>query len=342
MRTESKALRTAVVGLGWWGKQIIRDLAKSARFRVVRGVDPAPTAETARQMAELGIDLESSLGRALARADVDAFVIATPHALHEEQCLAVLAHGKELFCEKPLAMTGAGAARILDACEAAGKILGIGHERRFEPGFEQLGRMISSGALGKILSLEANVSHDVLVPLGADNWRHGKAHAPAGLMTGVGVHLTDLFIAFAGPIVELNAWTASLASAPDIVDHTTVRMAFASGARGTLTTISRTPFYGRFTVFGETGWVELTSEGNVDRGLPTLMHWRGATAAPREERVFEPLDAVRLNFEAWAAAVAGEAPYRFTRSQIQNNVEVFEAVVASAAANGAPVRIPGR
>ncbi|HEY1940845.1 MAG TPA: Gfo/Idh/MocA family oxidoreductase [Roseiarcus sp.] len=316
-----------------------RDLAKSKRFQVVCGVDPAPPAGTAQLLADLGIALESDLQRALARADVEGVILATPHALHEEQCLAVLAHGKELFCEKPLTMTGAGAARVLDACERAGKVLGIGHERRFEPGFEELGRIIASGALGKLIALEANVSHDILVALGADNWRHNASHAPAGLMTGVGVHLTDLFIAFAGPIVEVNALTASVASAPSVMDYTTARLAFASGARGTLTTISRTPFYGRFTVFGEAAWVELVSEGNVDQGLPTRLFRRAATALPRKEAVFEPLDTVTLNFEAWAAAVAGETPYRFTRQQIQNNVEVFEAIVTSAREAGRTVAI---
>lgn len=63
---------------------------------------------------------------------VEGVILATPHLLHEEQIVAVVSAGKEVFCEKPLTMTVDGAARILEACDKGGKILGVGHERQFQ------------------------------------------------------------------------------------------------------------------------------------------------------------------------------------------------------------------
>ena len=75
---------------------------------------------------------------------------AAGQILHEQQALQVIAAGKNLFCEKPLTMTGEGAKRVVTACSRAGKVLGVGHERRFEAAFEEVQRLVSEGALGKM------------------------------------------------------------------------------------------------------------------------------------------------------------------------------------------------
>src|SRR5579872_881956 len=155
------AMRVAVAGLGWWGKQIIGCLKRSASFDVRYGVDPATSGEPKAFLDSHGVRYLADLDAALSSADVDGVILATPHRLHEEQCLRVLAAGKELFCEKPLTMTAAGAARVLDACAKAGKALGVGHERRYEECFELVGRLIGEGALGKPLLFDANISHDL-------------------------------------------------------------------------------------------------------------------------------------------------------------------------------------
>ena len=153
-------MKVAVAGLGWWGKQIISCLAKSPRFDVLYGIDPKPPADIEEFRKAHRFTLEATLDKALADPEVEGVVLATPHALHEEQALRVIAAGKNLFCEKPLTMTGAGAKRVVEAARKAGKVLGVGHERRWEPAFEELRRMVDAGTLGKLLFFESNVSHD--------------------------------------------------------------------------------------------------------------------------------------------------------------------------------------
>jgi predicted dehydrogenase len=330
-------LRTAVIGLGWWGRQIVTCLQESARFRVTYGVDVAPAA-VADFARDNGLTLTDSLEAVLADAQVDAVVIATPHRQHEAQALAVLAAGKQLFCEKPLTLTADGAERILAACDRAGVVLGIGHERRFEPAMEEARRMIDAGELGQLLHLEANVSHNLFARMAPGNWRIDPADAPAGAMTALGIHLTDMFVSLAGNPLTVRARTARVMREASGTDQVSIWIEFDSGITAAVTCLSSTPFHGRMSFFGSDGWVEVKENGNVDKGLPSdLTHCNAALE--RHTRSYLPVNTVRRNFEAWAAAIAGQTPYRFTRAQILNNIRVLDAVVRSAASGGELIRI---
>ena len=93
-----------------------------------------PNLETARALcAEKGVALTADYADALSDPDVEAVVLATPHALHGAQIEAAVAAGKHVFCEKPLALTKAGAEKAVRLCRDAGLVLGMGHERRWEP-----------------------------------------------------------------------------------------------------------------------------------------------------------------------------------------------------------------
>ncbi len=330
-------MRIAVVGLGWWGKQIVRSLERSSRFTVVCGVDPAPPAGTADFAKEFNIKLEADLGRVLEDPAVDAVVLATPHALHEGQILASLAAGKHVFCEKPLTMTAEGAARVIAAAEERGEIIGIGHERRWEEAFEEMARLHASGALGRLLFMDANYSHDMFTRADPGNWRLSPAHAPAGMMTSVGIHLTDFFTQFAGAPEEVRAQTASLVIPPPYEDIVGASIRFKSGVRASINLLAATPFYGRFTMFGDKGWAEVMSEANVDQGKPTYL--TQVAGGERKVRSYLPTDTVTANFEAWADAVEGRMPYRFTNEQLVGNIRLFEGIVRSARQGGAPIAL---
>ena len=327
-------MKVAVAGLGWWGKQIISCLDKSPRFEVLYGVDPMPPADVAEFCKSHKFKLETDLGKALADPAVEGVILATPHALHEEQALRVIAAGKNLFCEKPLTMTGAGAKRVVEASRKAGKVLGVGHERRWEPAFEELRKIVDAGTLGKLLFFDCHVSHDNFRKLAKDNWRLSPASAPAAMMTAVGIHHTDLFINIAGPPAEVRARSTSMIFEPPAEDFVSFDVVFKSGVRATFSALSITPFYGRFALFGDKGWVEIISEANVDQGKPTIL--THADAKGRRQVVYEATDTVTQNFEAWANAVEGRAPYRFTDDEMVDNIRLFEAIVHSSRNDGAP------
>src|SRR6516162_7398907 len=148
----------ALIGMGWWGKKMLNVLgAAPADIRVVRAVEP--NLEAARTLcAEKGVALTTDYVDALADPKVEAVVLATPHALHGTQLEAAVAARKHVFCEKPLAMDKAGAEKAVRLCRDAALVLGMGHERRWEPPIVQLLAEADSGVMGRIHQIEANFS----------------------------------------------------------------------------------------------------------------------------------------------------------------------------------------
>ena len=169
-----------MVGLGWWGQKMLSVLeAAPEDIVVVRAVEPNIGA--VRDLCDAkGIPVVADLAEALADPAVEAVVLATPHSLHTAQIAQAVAAGKHVFCEKPLALTAEEAAQSVALCAGAGLVLGMGHERRWEPPIAEMLARADAGELGRIQQIEANFSHDKFVGLDRGNWRLKADQAPAG------------------------------------------------------------------------------------------------------------------------------------------------------------------
>ena len=321
-------INAAVVGLGWWGNHVCRALtANSKSMRVVRGIelDPDPVVGLAK---EIGFQLSSDFQDALDDPGVDGVILTTPHSTHEELVLRAAAAGKQVFCEKPLSLTAASAKKMVKACAEAGLVLGLGHERRYEPAMEEVARIVKNGDLGTILHVEGHYSHDKFAPLDSDNWRGSLIQAPAAGWTGMGVHLTDMLISMLGPITEIRAISAKRVLDLPSGDVVSTQFSFADKTTGSINVVSATPFYGRFAVYGELGWVDIQEMAHPEDIGPTHMTICNKEGK-RELKIFEPIDTVTLNFDAWADAAAGNGTYRFTDMERISNVAVLEALAKS-------------
>jgi hypothetical protein len=151
-------IRIGIIGLGWWGKQIVACLAHSPRFKVVAGCD-IDTAMAEPFAAAHDFDLMEDYRELLSKPELDAVAVVTPHLLHEEMAIAGFAAGKQVFCEKPLALTTASAERILEACAKAGGVLGIGHAAQVEHTAHIIGLLRKMGDVRPALDLAHR--HDV-------------------------------------------------------------------------------------------------------------------------------------------------------------------------------------
>lgn len=140
-RIETAQPRVAVLGVGRWGANIVRDLV--ALGATVVAVDPDPNAR--KRATELGaVDV---CPRLVGDAHLDAVVVATPATQHESDVLDVAGLGVPVACEKPLAASSESATRIVDTI---GDRLTVLHVWRYHPGIELLGELARSGRLGRI------------------------------------------------------------------------------------------------------------------------------------------------------------------------------------------------
>ena len=204
-------LNTAIVGLGWWGKTLVkaaRDFGAPLRF--VHGVTLEP--DTVRDFAaEHQIALATSLDEVLADRSIQAVVLATPHTRHREQVEALAAAGKHIYCEKPFALSKADAQAMLDAVERAGVLIGVGHHFRLMPSMRKLAELKAAKAFGTVMHVEGNYSHDWLANYPADSWRMRAEESRAGGMTGMGIHVLDCFRDLNGPMKRISALSKSRA-----------------------------------------------------------------------------------------------------------------------------------
>ncbi len=324
----SDGFSVVVAGFGWWGRHMVTRLAPSNDIQVRAVIEPntANHADIAAADVEVCTDFET----ALAMDNVDAVILTTPNPVHEEQVKMCAAAGKHVFCEKPLGLTRDSARRSVQACIDAGVTLGIGHERRFEPGLEALKTEIDQGSLGTIMHAEAAFSHDKLINVPAGDWRTSKAVSPAGGMTAMGIHLTDLMISYFGPVKTVQAMTADRSLGWETGDLVTVQLGFKAGMTATLSAVLHTPHFIRMHVFGTNKWIEVRNDTHPDTPGGKVSYVEAVTGHPHKEQIFEWTDAVVDNLNAFRNACLGIAPYRFSHEEMIHNIEVLEAIALSA------------
>ncbi len=320
--SETGQMNLAVIGLGWWGKTMISFLKDSPKVKVLMAVDVVPSA--GEWVRSQGLEFATDYNAALADPRIGGVIFCTPHSLHTEQILAAAKAKKHVFCEKPLALTRREAVVSVDACKAAGVVLGVGHEHRFKPVMADILKMVRSGELGTIQFTEATMTSE-LKPMAADNWRLQKTEAPGGTsMTAMAVHALELCVAVNGPAQSVTANMRSLVT-KDNNETLGILASFKNGANAVVSTAIGPPFSIRFAVFGSKGWVEVYD--NTHPMSPSGWVLTKAVHGSKPEKVEYPsMPLVRANVEAFAEAAAGGAPYAITPEEMVANIAVFEAV----------------
>lgn len=149
-------VRVAVVGLGYWGPNIVRNLFElpEAQLAYVCDVDRAAVREIERRYP--GVRATDSYGDILADRRVEAVAIATPVSTHHRLALAALEAGKHVFVEKPLAGSAEAASELIDVATREGLVLMPGHTFLYSPPVLLIRDLIQSGELGEIYFISAS------------------------------------------------------------------------------------------------------------------------------------------------------------------------------------------
>jgi predicted dehydrogenase len=319
-------INTAIVGLGWWGKTLVkaaRDFGAPLRF--VHGVTLEPDA-VREFAAEHKMVLGTSLDDVLADGSIQAVILATPHTKHPAQVQALAEAGKHIYCEKPFALSKADAIAMLEACKRAGVVIGVGHHFRLMPSMRVLAELKDAGTFGTIMHVEGNYSHDWLANYPADSWRMAAEESRAGGMTGMGIHVLDCFRDLVGPMKRISALSKARALKLPAGDTTAALIEFENGATGTLGTTIKTPFDWRIALYGENCRAESVSETRAIVRRPG-----------KEPEVIDRAADNHLgrNLDYFAKAVLGQGAFPISPAGILQTAAALEAVFKSVDADGA-------
>jgi predicted dehydrogenase len=327
-------IRTAIVGLGRWGQNLVDSVRGSGAIRFTTA-HTRTQATAAGFCAESGLRWVGSLDAVLDDANVDAIVFATPHTQHSEQVIRAARAGKHVFIEKPFSLSVTDARRAKQAADTAGIVLAVGFNRRFHPSMSLLRQAVTSGRLGTLVTISAEQTALHGLSMTEDAWRARPDEAPAGAMTAIGVHLVDGMIDLFGPIRQVYAEVARRA-APLADDTTDVLLRFGNGASGHIfCSTAAAPHY-RMAVYGTEGFAEvLGHQMTTFRLVPAAGVHGAAEPEVTETTGFNMLNA---ELEAFAASIAAGRPFPTPLDEIMHGVAVFEAVAASASA-GKPMMV---
>jgi predicted dehydrogenase len=318
-------ISAAIVGLGRWGRNLVEASHGHYRLKIVRAVEPDIEGATDFCLKHR-LQLTHHLEAVLADNAIDAVLLATPHSLHPAQVSACAAARKQVFCEKPLALCRADAARMFAACREAGVVLAVGHNRRFWPSMRALRDVVAGGELGTILHIEGHNSNENSQNV-VTGWRLSPEESPGGGLTGAGLHVLDAFVSLTGPARQVYAQLHSREEGPPPLDTAVVTLDFTNGVTGILATVRATPLYWRVHVFGTKGSAEVLDE--------CTMILRGSGSEPRR-MTYPAINVLRAELDAFADAVENRAPFPVPEAEVLATLSAFEAALASMK-SGTPV-----
>jgi UDP-N-acetylglucosamine 3-dehydrogenase len=218
MTQADRKTRVALVGLGRMGKNHLRVLRETPGFELVAVVDGK-----AAPPADLGaVPFLRSIGD-LAKIDFDAAVIATPTATHRDVALELIAMGKHLLIEKPIASTYAEGRELLAAAHAKNVKLAVGHVERFNPAVRKLREIIKEGFLGTAI-------HFSFTRVGGypDTVLSGN-----NVMLDLAVHDIDVLRSLVGP-VKLEHSMCHVTWREGVFDTAEILLAAGTGASATV------------------------------------------------------------------------------------------------------------
>jgi predicted dehydrogenase len=325
-------LRAAIVGLGSWGQTLVGSVqGRSDHIRFTHAYTPAVSRAKAF-CSKHDIRLSAGYEELLADPGVDAVVLATPNSQHESQAGQAAAARKHVFVEKPFALTSAGARAALAAVEQAGVTLGVGLNRRFHPSMAEMQWRVSSGELGTIGTVLAELTAMTGFHRAAGSWRTRAAEEPAGAMASIGVHLVDAMIWMLGRVREVHC-VAERRGGPHGKDTTSLLLRFESGATGHVfcSVVAARNF--RIAAYGTKGFAEvLTPAMDTFRFVPAVTARASHLApAPKAEVIETPgFNYVGEALVQFARSVRRSRPYPVSHDDILHGVEVLEAAVRSA------------
>jgi predicted dehydrogenase len=320
----------AVLGCGYWGKNLVRNFNALGALRGIADESPEgrSTASTIAPRALLYTDAESIL-----RSDVDGIVIATPAITHYQLASRALYAGKDVFVEKPLALNVDDGERLVELAARNDRILMVGHVLEYHPAILRMREQIKQGDLGNIQYLYSN-----LLSL-------GKIRREENILWSFAPHDVAIILRIVGGLpIEVVACGGSYIQ-PNIADMTVTHLLFDNGIRAHIHVSWLHPFKEQRLVV--VGHRKMATFDDVRKRL-VLYDQRveiGAGApipisAEGEDVAFGADEPLRLECQAFLTAMATrETPITDGGSGVRV-LRVLQAAQRSLIMNGEPVRLP--
>lgn len=286
-------------------------------------------AKAERAASTLGIETAfGSYEELLASPDIDAVYIPLPNDMHAEWVERSAAAGKHILCEKPIAMSAAQAAAMVDACDSAGVRLQEAFMYRHHPSWVGAVELVRSGAIGRLQAVQSWFSY---FNDDAENIRN-RLENGGGAMMDIGCYNVNLsrLLFDEEPVAVRSMVTRDPVMGIDVL--TSAILEFSGGRHSSFTCSIRSETYQRVHVFGTDGRIEIEIPFNIPTDRPTRIHLTAGASEPfdppNETIIYEPSDAYTVQASMFAAAILDDAPVPVHPADAVANMQVIERILA--------------
>ena len=226
----------ALVGLGPAAQPHSKSLIDLGQRVDVRWAASRTAERAAAYAREFPFPTTTDVEAAIADPTVDAVIVLTPPASHLEVAERCLAAGKHVLVEKPLELTVARGARLVEAAERSGKVFGVVLQHRFRPASLRLKAALEAGELGTVQAASLVVPWWRPQSYYDEPGRGTLARDGGGVLLTQAIHSLDLFRSLVGvtDVIAADARTTAL-HRMETEDHVSALLRLDHGASGTLT-----------------------------------------------------------------------------------------------------------
>ena len=324
--------RVAVVGCGYWGKNLVRNFHTLGSLVLV-----CDSSESGRKLARKiapEVDVLSDFDSVL-RSDVQGIVISTPAETHVDLAMRALGAGKHVLVEKPLAMTFEEGVEVVLEAERRERIVMVGHVMEYHPAIVRMLDLARSGVLGEIRYVYSN------------RLSLGKVRREENILWSFAPHDIAIILRLMGTVPKVVATSGGSYLQHDIADVTMTSLLFEGGVRAHIHVSWLHPFKEqRLVVIGSHKMASFDDVAKelvvydqrveVDQGDLVLRKAEGERLSFGED---EPLG---VECKAFLDSIAtGQPPIADGRSALRV-LSVLEAAQRSLVADGKPIRLTSR
>ncbi len=335
-----------VIGYGGMGGWHVQHAQKSDVVELLGIYDIKP--ERCELAESRGIHAYPSFEAVLADKRVELLTVAIPNDVHEEVCIRALQAGKNVICEKPVALSCDSLQRIIDTANAVGKIFTVHQNRRWDVDYLAMQQLKNSGEIGDFIRVESRIHGSRGIP---SDWRGQKEYG-GGMLYDWGVHLIDqVMLLIPEKVVSIDCRFDHITN-DEVDDGFRLDMTFESGKTafvevGTYNFIDMPRFYLR----AQHGSA-LIKDWREKCKVVKCKYWHESevlpvetaagltkTMAPRDEvttdtyELERPASDVHDYYRNMVKAITGEADKLVTHGQVMRVLKVIETAFISADKN---------
>jgi predicted dehydrogenase len=209
-----------------------------------------------------------------ASPEVDAVFITSPDAMHKDDVLLALRHGKAVLCEKPLSMNTAEAEGMAAAARAAGLLFGVGQNFRFNHSLEWMREQVAAGRIGQPQIAHAQYSYPA--GLAPRKWITDPTLACGGPIADVGVHCIDaLRYVLGADVVSVSTLARRDDSSGKVEAVASLQLEMTGGVYANVTASARAPYRTLVEINGSDGVLVAENGLTVDRPVQLQLRRAG-------------------------------------------------------------------